>query len=194
LAAPAPSPAATAPAAAPQPFPAEQKRDADESGTATDRASRTLATQPSASPASEFQRRKENAVETAPEAPAVARSQPLAAAPAPERMAAASDDKRQRNEVAQSAPMASSAGLMAKKAASAEQDTAVRDSATRDSAMREAAKPIDVDAWIVRIRKLHDDGKLADAAKELVAMRTAVPGADRRLPPELRAWAATVKP
>ena len=57
-----------------------------------------------------------------------------------------------------------------------------------------AGKPIDVDAWIVRIRKLHDDGKLADAVKELIAMRVAVPDADRRLPPELRAWAATVKP
>ena len=90
--------------------------------------------------------------------------------------------------------MASGAGLMAKKAASAEMDSAARDSATRDSATREAAKPIDVDAWIVRIRKLHDDGKLADAAKELVAMRAAVPDADRRLPAELRAWAATVKP
>jgi len=53
---------------------------------------------------------------------------------------------------------------------------------------------VDVDAWIVRIRKLHDDGKLADAAKELVALRKAVPGADLRLPPDLRTWAATVKP
>jgi len=60
--------------------------------------------------------------------------------------------------------------------------------------MKDAAKPIDVDAWIVRIRKLHDDGKLADAAKELVALRAAIPDVDRRLPPELRTWAATVKP
>ena len=84
-------------------------------------------------------------------------------------------------------------------AATPEQDAAMRDSGMRDSAAagsvtKDAAKPIDVDAWIVRIRKLHDDGKLADAAKELVAMRAAVPDADRRLPPELRAWAATVKP
>ena len=57
-----------------------------------------------------------------------------------------------------------------------------------------SVKADDVDAWIVRIRKLHDDGKLADAAKELVALRKAVPDADIRLPPELRAWAATVKP
>ena len=53
---------------------------------------------------------------------------------------------------------------------------------------------VDIAAWIVRIRKLHDDGKLADAAKELVALRAAIPDADGRLPPELRAWAATVKP
>jgi hypothetical protein len=56
-----------------------------------------------------------------------------------------------------------------------------------------ASAAIDVDAWIARIRKLHDDGKLADAAKELAALRAAVPDADRRLPPELRAWAASVK-
>ena len=56
------------------------------------------------------------------------------------------------------------------------------------------ARAIDVDAWIVRIRKLHDEGKLADAAKELLALRAAIPDADGRLPPELRAWAATVKP
>ena len=57
-----------------------------------------------------------------------------------------------------------------------------------------SAPAIDVGAWIIRIRKLHDEGKLADAAKELVALRAVVPDADARLPRELRAWAATVKP
>ncbi len=56
------------------------------------------------------------------------------------------------------------------------------------------ARAIDIDASIVRIRKLHDEGRLADAAKELLALRQAIPDADGRLPPELRAWAATVKP
>jgi hypothetical protein len=42
----------------------------------------------------------------------------------------------------------------------------------------------------VRIRKLHDDGKLADAAKSL--SRCAGPRR-RPPPPELRAWAA-IKP
>ena len=56
------------------------------------------------------------------------------------------------------------------------------------------AQDYDVDAWIVRIRKLHDDGKLPDAANELRALRRFTPDAEGRLPPELRAWAATVKP
>jgi hypothetical protein len=52
----------------------------------------------------------------------------------------------------------------------------------------------DPDAWIARIRRLYDDGKQQDAAKELVAMRSAFPDADGRLPESMRAWAATVKP
>jgi hypothetical protein len=99
---------------------------------------------------------------------------------APARMMVERDLSRQRNEVtAQSAPAASGAVALGKTTSSAESGF---------------AKAIDVDGWIVRIRKLHDDGKLADAAKELVALRAAVPDADHRLPPELRAWAATVKP
>ena len=112
---------------------------------------------------------------------------PLAAAdvpPAPPSAAApmsesARADVRQRSEAQPSAPMASGAVALGKTAA------------RKDAA---AATDVDVDAWIARIRKLHDEGKLADAAKELVAMRAAVPDADARLPRELRAWAATVKP
>lgn len=58
---------------------------------------------------------------------------------------------------------------------------------------RDATTP-DADAWIARIRELYDEGKPAEAARELVALRAAVPDADRRLPPELRAWATTVEP
>ena len=98
---------------------------------------------------------------------------PAAAAPMSE---SARADVRQRNEAQSSAPMATGAVALGKTAA------------------RKDAAAVDVDAWIARIRKLHDEGKLADAAKELVAMRAAVPDADGRLPRELRAWAATVKP
>ena len=88
-------------------------------------------------------------------------------------------DRAARSDLAQAGPTASGATLLAKSRASAESG---------------AMKAIDVDATILRIRKLHDDGKLTEAAKELIALRTAVPDADSRLPPELRAWAATVRP
>ena len=108
-------------------------------------------------------------------APNVPPAPPVAAAPMSETARA---DVRQRNEAQPSAPLATGAVALGKTAA------------RKDAA---AAPAVDVDAWIARIRKLHDDGKLADAAKELVALRAAVPDADARLPRELRAWAATVK-
>jgi hypothetical protein len=109
-------------------------------------------------------------------APEPALAMPAAAAPTAE---SARADVRERNEAQPSAPSAAGAVTLGK--------TAVR----MDAA---AAPAVDVDAWIARVRKLHDEGKLAEAAKELVAMRAAVPDADARLPRELRAWAATVKP
>jgi hypothetical protein len=109
-------------------------------------------------------------------APAAAPAPPAAAAPMPE---SARTDVRQRNEAMQSAPAAAGAMALGK--------TAARMEASSMSAA-------DIDASIARIRKLHDEGKLADAAKELVALRAAVPDADTRLPYALRTWAATVKP
>jgi len=155
---------------APQPFPADKKRASDESGFAQDRAGAagSIAAAPSASPPTEPQRALADA--------APPPSPDAAATRAPARMAAARDE-RQRNEAAQSAPAAAGAKALAKTYAEST-----------------SGKPDDIDAWIVRIRKLHDDGKLAEAAKELVALRAAIPDADHRLPPELRAWAATVKP
>ena len=44
----------------------------------------------------------------------------------------------------------------------------------------------DPDAWIVRIRKLRDDGNVAQAQRELKEFRTLVPDAERRLPQDLR--------
>jgi hypothetical protein len=113
---------------------------------------------------------------TVPEAAPPPPAAPAAAAPMPE---FARTDARQRNEAMQSAPAAAGAMALGK-------------TATRMDAP--AVSAADIDAWIVRIRKLHDEGKLADAAKELTALRAAIPDADSRLPRELRAWAATVKP
>lgn len=89
------------------------------------------------------------------------------------------DEMRRRNASAPSAPAAS--GTLALGKSMAGQDAGT-------------AKAVDIDASILRIRRLHDEGMLADAAKELIALRAVAPDADQRLPPELRAWAATVKP
>jgi hypothetical protein len=108
---------------------------------------------------------------------------PMAAAAAPARMAAERQKSNGVDEAAQ--PPAAFAGATRGFAAG---------TAANAVASAEAAKPSEVDPRVVHIRRLHDDGKLVDAAKELNALRAAVPDADRLLPPELRAWAATVKP
>jgi hypothetical protein len=46
---------------------------------------------------------------------------------------------------------------------------------------------------ITRIRALLSEGRNEDAARELIALRAAYPDADARLPPDLKAWAATIK-
>jgi len=157
-------------AAAPQPFPAEKKSELDEAGRANELAAPApslAGTAPRTAPMAEPQR----ALAEAPSAPPPSAT-PLA------RGAASRDDLRQRSELAQSAPAATGTVGLAKTAPASDV----------------AAKAVDVDAWIARIRKLHADGRLSDAAKELVALRAAVPDTDHRLPPELHAWAATVKP
>ncbi|MEO8755330.1 MAG: hypothetical protein ABI624_21930 [Casimicrobiaceae bacterium] len=56
------------------------------------------------------------------------------------------------------------------------------------------AKARDPDAWIVRIRKLRDEGNTPEAMRELRAFRDLVPDADHRLPADLLAWANTFRP
>lgn len=48
------------------------------------------------------------------------------------------------------------------------------------------ARARDPDAWIVRIRKLRDEGHTADALRELKEFRELVPDAEKRLPADLR--------
>jgi hypothetical protein len=49
------------------------------------------------------------------------------------------------------------------------------------------------ESFVLRIRELHEAGRLDEAARELVAFRNAYPDADAKLPPALRAWAATIQ-
>lgn len=55
------------------------------------------------------------------------------------------------------------------------------------------AKARDPDAWIIRIRKLRDEGNTADAIRELREFRDTVPDAERRLPADLLDWAAGLR-
>lgn len=51
---------------------------------------------------------------------------------------------------------------------------------------------LDADAWVQRIVRLYEAGELTAAEAELRALRQAYPGADIRLPANLRDWAASV--
>ena len=55
-------------------------------------------------------------------------------------------------------------------------------------------KARDPDAWIAQIRKLLDEGRTAEAIRELRDFREFVPDAERRIPPDLRELAAAVRP
>ena len=50
------------------------------------------------------------------------------------------------------------------------------------------AKARDPQAWIARIRKLRDEGNVAEAQRELRDFRAAFADAETRLPPDLRDW------
>jgi hypothetical protein len=115
---------------------------------------------------------------------------PLAAAPAAAPAAPASAPM----PMPQGATLATrerAAEPMAKRAVPAA-DTA-RLAAAGASAER-AVVPRPAEDFVLRIRELHEAGRLDEAARELVAFRSAYPDADAKLPPELRSWAATVRP
>lgn len=180
---PAPAPMAAAPP--PQPFPAEKKAEAAEPADLKENRAQERADaqpMPAVPPA------------VAPKlsVPATVGSTlaaaPPGAAPAPAPAMDASAPMRQRNE------SAAATGALALGKSAARMDAAPSAASPPAPQSAGAAAAVDVDAAIARIRKLHDEGKLADAARELVALRAAIPDADARLPRYLRAWAATVKP
>jgi hypothetical protein len=64
-----------------------------------------------------------------------------------------------------------------------------RDADSQSLAKMRALTP---EAWVERIRMLHAQQRLDEAARELNAFRDAYPDADGRLPEPLRQWAASV--
>jgi len=71
---------------------------------------------------------------------------------------------------------------LAKMAAGREADTGSSDARIKDRA------PLPIADWIALIRRLRDEGKPAEAAKELAAFRAAHLDHEKLLPPDLRDW------
>jgi len=120
---------------------------------------------------------------------------PMAAAPVPAAPPASVPTAKQE-DVARaaepSAPVAErTAELMANRASPAADAAPV--AAAGASAERRGAALRSPESYVLRIRELHEAGRLDEAARELVAFRNAYPDADAKLPPALRAWAATIR-
>lgn len=162
--APEPFPAATPPPSAPS-APEGVRAQAAEPGRANDAASRLAETD--ARKDAPAERRQAPA---APPAAAPALAGRMMQAPMP----ASSATMAPRDELG----TAAAAKPLAKTTANQDAQTKARDP----------------DAWIARIRKLRDEGSTADALRELREFRDAVPDAERRLPADLREWAAAVRP
>ncbi len=130
-------------------------------------------------PATEAPRAKVRS-DRAAQAPAAQAEAERAPAPTPEPFPGAND--KPAREFGGNA-----AGGVQRSEATPAAPAAIAKSALSDMSARSPAE------WVERIRSLVTEGKLADAAQELVAFRAAYADADARLPAELQAWAATVK-
>jgi hypothetical protein len=115
-------------------------------------------------------------------------SMPPSVAGEPESNRDLEESKREERTVARSNAGVADERMAAQQPAKAA--TAVGKLAVGDDA-RAARDPAE---WIANIRARHAAGNLQDAARELTAFRAAYRDADMRLPEDLRAWAATVKP
>jgi hypothetical protein len=119
-----------------------------------------------------------------------AMAEPFPAAPPPPALAAAPAPTGSIGSPAPAAQVAPSAvpsdapqpAPLAKIAAGRAADARADEARVKDRA------PLPVPEWIALIRRLRDEGKSADAAKELAAFRVAHADHEKLLPPELRDW------
>ncbi len=109
-------------------------------------------------------------------APQVAAAGQIATPTPPPQPGSAADSQRaQESAVARPTPLA-------KMAAGRAADAGADEARVKDRG------PLPVAEWIVLIRRLRDEGKSADAAKELAAFRAAHADHEKLLPPDLRNW------
>jgi len=119
---------------------------------------------------------------------------PMVAAPVPATPPASSPTGKQEDvapAAVASAPVTERAAELMAKRASPAADSAL--AAAGVSAEGRVAALRTPESFVLRIRELHEAGRLDEAARELVAFRKAYPDADAKLPPALRAWATTVQ-
>src|SRR4029453_10461480 len=158
-----------------EPFPADTlKRESKESVAA---APSPPASMPAESPAAELAAGKVKSV-------------PAQSA----RGAKASESQRANAQFAQSPPPAAQAPMRRMQEADASRAGALK----ADAANAAVGAAVDTSAkvqpkfavpdWVALIRKLRDEGKMDEAAKELAAFRPAYPDHERLLPPDLRDW------
>jgi hypothetical protein len=124
----------------------------------------------------------------------------LATTPQPSSYEESSRDERRANApVAQSPPSAPKVPMHSLQGAqsqgagapAADATTAAVANGPADASAGGRAKvqpKLPVSDWVILIRKLRDEGKTDEAAKELAAFRAAYPDHERLLPPDLRDW------
>jgi hypothetical protein len=197
----------------PQPFPGAadaRKNVADEmkpdaaagaAAKAADAIAPAPAAAPPSPPAALAEERAASRKDAAAERQQLAAAADKATAPAPPgRSGSASDRGVTSVASAPAAPLASprarESGLARNEAPAQAAPAAAPPMVAKTLASTEElrAKARDPDAWIVRIRKLRDEGNTADALRELREFRDLVPDAERRLPADLLTWASSARP
>ena len=180
-----------APARVAEPFPADAaKRDASEAGAAPPAPPKTAATSEAGVVSGKFAEAPATTgrTERAPEPP---RAAPPSAPAQPANVSGASaEDGIAATRTPSFAPQrqaAAGAGTRAGALAHAPAEQSVDAKSERRAPESDHAK-LPVADWIVLIRKLIDEGRVDDAAKELAAFRVVHPDHARLLPPDLRDW------
>jgi hypothetical protein len=157
-----------------EPFPADAKREAKQNAAAS-----------SPPPAS---------IPAGPPASGLAGK--LSSAPEPSaRDEITREAQRENTPMAQSAAPAARAPMRRSQETESARATAQKNEAA-DAAPAARAKvqpKLAVPDWIALIRKLREEGKMDEAAKELTAFRAAYPDHERLLPPDLRDWKPVVE-
>lgn len=196
-------------ASAPEPFPAspaapktelDSAKVAPPAGASGGAPADAVAPVPKAAPAMEMQERKDAGLLRQQE-PAAAKA-PAAPPPPPAQAAAGSVSSFAQAPASPptTRPMAPSPPAMMAKRARESSDTRSETSAVEANepaknladADEYRAKARDPDAWIVQIRKLRDEGRTADALRELREFRARVTDAEKRLPADLRDWSGAL--